>query len=87
LGEFGVGQPELDVAIVMRGLPIRSEIEAVAGHYSALSGRGSPEGTYQKLVAWKLWTVLEFVAERQSAARERTTQWLQLNFGQWIGSA
>jgi aminoglycoside phosphotransferase (APT) family kinase protein len=83
---FGVGQPELDVAIVMRGLPSRGEIEAVAGPYSALSGRGSPEETYQKLVAWKLWTVLEFVTEPQSPARERTTQWLALNFGQWIGS-
>jgi hypothetical protein len=83
---FGIGQPELDVAIVMRGLPSRGEIEAVAGPYSALSGRGSPEETYQKLVAWKLWTVLEFVTEPQSPARERTTQWLALNFGQWIGS-
>lgn len=83
---FGVGQPELDVAIVMRGLPSRGEIEAVAGHYSALSGRGSPEDTYQRLVAWKVWTVLEFVTEGQSPARERTTEWLGLNFGQWIGS-
>lgn len=83
---FGVGQPELDVAIVMRGLPSRGEIEAVASHYSALSGRGSPEITYQKLVAWKVWTVLEFVTERQIPARERSMQWLRLDFGQWIGS-
>jgi len=83
---FGVGQPELDVAIVMRGLPSRGEIEAVASHYSALPGRGSPEETYQRLLAWKVWTVLEFVTEPQNPARERTTQWLALNFGQWIGS-
>jgi aminoglycoside phosphotransferase (APT) family kinase protein len=83
---FGVGQPELDVAIVIRGLPSRGEIEAVASHYSALSGRGSPEDTYQKLVAWKLWTVLEFVTEPQSPARERTKRWLGLDFGQWIDS-
>lgn len=83
---FGVGQPELDVAIVMRGLPGRREIEAVASHYSALSGRGSPESLYQKAVAWKLWTVLEFVTEPPSPARERTMEWLGLNFGQWVGS-
>lgn len=83
---FGVGQPELDVAIVMRGLPSRGEIEAVASHYSALSGRGSPEGLYQKVVAWKLWTVLEFVTEPPSPARERTMEWLGLNFRQWLGS-